>query len=101
MTAHPGCRIKSIRPKNGSAKVIIFPDSSVKDRIGCLRRVRDILDNLSAPMAGAAFVVWDANLQSGGFIAASARSRIPSIAMPEFIKNRLIAAKIEEWGNDE
>lgn len=101
MTAHPGCRIRSIRPKDGSAKILVMPDHATEDRIACLRRVREILDQQGRSLAGVAFVAWDSNMCSSAFIAAASHSRIPVMAMPEFIKNRLIAAKIEEWSNEE
>jgi len=90
---HPGCRIRSVRPKAGGATLVLLPDHATNDRIATLRRVRAVLDEhlRHADIAGIGFLVWGTDFSS------SDHARIPSIAMPEFIKNRLLAAKIEEW----
>jgi hypothetical protein len=49
------------------------------------------------PLVGWALVIWDGNLGSSASLCVGQGSTIPSIAMPEFIKNRLLAAKINEW----
>lgn len=49
---------------------------------------------------GIALVMWDNDGGSSAVLKAYPGSNIPSIAMPEFVKNRLLASKIFEWAKE-
>ena len=62
--------------------------------------MRECLDN-TGDVAGAAFVVWSADNGSSAMMFAGADSRIPSILIPDFVRNRLLAVKIIDWTKDD
>ena len=100
MMAHPGCRIRTVRDKKTGFTLHVLRSEADSSRIAFLRDARTLVDKFrdgAGSIAGFAVVLWDAELQSNAMLRASERSQIPSIAMPEFIKNRLLTAKIEEW----
>jgi hypothetical protein len=93
-----GCRIRSVRPKGrDSARLLVFPDTRKRDRDFVLRIITNNLDAHTGGIAGFAFVVWDNSLASSAELRCSLSGQIPSIAMPEFIKNRVMATKVMEW----
>ncbi len=49
------------------------------------------------PIVGYAVVLWVADGGSIAVARAGEGSTIPSVALPDFARNRLLAAKIEEW----
>jgi hypothetical protein len=69
-------------------------------RVAFLQEMRSLVDDFQEgglPIVGYAVVLWDADGGSSASLRAGRGSSIPSIAMPEFVKNRLLAEKIMEW----
>jgi hypothetical protein len=69
-------------------------------RAHVLGEVKDIVNahgDAGCNIAGFAFVIWASDNASTATVRCGPLSTIPSVAMPEFIKQRLLAAKIEEW----
>ena len=99
---HPGCRIRSVRDKASGFVLHRLQDRSEHARISFLRDMRTLVDAAQRdgrPIVGYAVVLWDAENGSNASLRTGQGSSIPSIAMPEFVKNRLLASKIEEWIN--
>ena len=97
---HPGCRIRSVRDKASGFVLHLLPPQTQRARISFLRDMRDLIDKCQAdglPMVGYAVVLWDAHGGSVAVARAGEGSTIPSVALPDFARNRLLAAKIEEW----
>lgn len=91
-------RIRSVRLKGSDAKLLIFPDLATRDRINAMSWARDTIDRLDRPIVGIAIVVWDANGSSTAALRQDgSRGRIPSIALPEFVRARLMGEKVCEW----
>ena len=96
---HAGCRIRSVRDKASGFVLHLLKPQTERARASFLRDVRDMVDRFhrdGSPIVGYAVVIWGADGASMAALRAGEGSSIPSIAMPEFIKNRLIAAKIDE-----
>lgn len=69
-------------------------------QVNVLRGVRETLSSHLAgdcDIAGYAFVVWGSDNASTADLQCGIRSKIASIAVPDFIRNRLLAKKREDW----
>lgn len=65
-----------------------------------MRETRDMIDGMTKegrPVVGFAMVMWDSENASNAACKAYPGSSIPSIAVPDFVRNRLLAQKIEDW----
>lgn len=102
---HAGCRIKSVRPKGKGAELVLFRSQAQlmddSERRDVVRIIKQCLDNIDAPLAGFAFVAWDNKLASSARLATTDGGIIPVIALPDFIKNRLMGEKILDWMREE
>lgn len=99
-TTHPGCRIKSVTHKTSGFKVVRLTQGHERTRASVLAETRACLDSMETgaqPIVGMALVLWTADGTSDAVVKAYPGSNIPSIALPDFVRNRLLAAKIEEW----
>ena len=67
-----------------------------KSRAHVERMVRKVLDAQGADIAGFAFVVWAKDGASTAD-AQNKTSSIPNILIPDFVRNRLLAERIEAW----
>jgi hypothetical protein len=97
---NPGCRIRSVRDKASGFVLHRLQGRTEQARITFLADMRGLVDAIQSdgmPIVGYAVVLWDADGGSNASLVAGAGSTIPSIAMPEFVKQRLLAAKIQEW----
>lgn len=100
MTIHPGCRIRSVRDKKSGFVLHQLQAGTDQARVSFLRDMRSLVDTAQSdgrPIVGYAVVVWDAENGSSASLQVGRGSSMPSIAMPEFVKNRLLASKILEW----
>ena len=100
---HPGCRIRSVRHKESGFVLHRLEQPVEKARRAIMRETADMIDGFHSEgpaVVGFALVIWDADGGSSATVRAGAGSTIPSIAMPDFVRNRLLAAKINEWGKD-
>ena len=100
MTAHPGCRIGRITHKASGFQVVRLHDGPERTRNAILSETRRMLDGMTQdgrPVVGFALVMWDSDGGSDAACRAYPGSNIPSIAIPDFARNRLLARKIEEW----
>jgi len=91
--------IRRVRFKSGGEVHLLQPTQD-RGRAHVERQVRDCLD-MTDDVAGAAFVVWSADGGSTASIYTSSASRIPSILVPDFVRNRLLAMKIIDWTIDD
>ena len=97
---HSGCRIRSVTHKASGFKVIRMMTGPERTRSAIIREATSMFDAMISdgrPVVGMALVLWDGDGGSAAALKAYPGSLIPSIAMPEFVRNRLLAAKIEEW----
>jgi len=97
-------RLHSVRFKDGGATVrVIHAPPKRKNRADLDRLVRETLafyPSDSCDIGGFAFVVWDAEGAST-CVLANYDGRIPSILIPDFVRNRLLAQKIIQWTMDD
>jgi hypothetical protein len=99
---HPGCRIRSVRDKTSGFVLHRLHNTVERARTSFLCDMRSLIDAAhhdGRPIVGYAVVLWDSDLGSTASLRAGQGSTIPSIAMPEFVKQRLLAAKIAEWAD--
>lgn len=97
---HPGCRIGRVRMKDSGFEIVRLHDGPERTRRAILRETREMLDDMTEdgqPVVGFAMVMWNSNGASSAVCRAYPGSCIPSIAVPDFVRNRLLASKIEEW----
>lgn len=100
---HPNCRIGTVTHKASGFRVVRLSDGPERTRRAILTETRDMIDNMTAdgrPVVGYALVMWDADGGSDAACRAYPGSNIPSIAIPDFARNRLLARKIYEWCKD-
>lgn len=97
---HPGCRIGAVTHKASGFRVVRLSDGPERTRRAIMAETRDMIDGMTAegkPVVGFAMVMWDATGGSDAVCRAYPGSNIPSIAIPDFARNRLLARKIYEW----
>ena len=96
-------RLRSVRYKDGRGELRVMPDHRASDKALIERRVRALLDahHANSDTAGFAMVLWGADGSSTCDMGAGKRSNIPYILIPDFVRNRLLAAKIIDWAADD
>lgn len=97
---HPGCRIGTVTHKASGFRVVRLHDGPERTRAAIMNETRNMIDGMSAdgrPVVGFALVMWDSEGRSDAACRAYPGSDIPSIAIPDFARNRLLAEKIGEW----
>ena len=96
-------RLRSVWYKDGRGELRVMPDHRANDKALVERRIRALLDShhAHADTAGFAIVVWGADGSSTCDLGAGKRSNIPTILVPDFVRNRLLAAKIIDWAMDD
>ncbi len=92
-------RIRSVRMKAGGAKISVIRSEDVDYTASIRSRVEKCLDAQPNPV-GFAFVVWS-NDHNSVADAANYRSNIPTILIPDFVRNRLLAERIVDWAVEE
>ena len=86
-------RIRNVRPKGN---VRLLRAKKDRDREEIERAVRRVLEAQN-DLAGFAIVVWGADFSSTCDMASGPRSNIPSIVIPDLVRARLLAYRIETW----
>lgn len=97
---HPGCRIGAVTHKASGLRVVRLRDGPERTRHAILDETRQMIDGMTMdgrPVVGFALVMWDSSGGSDAACRAYPGSNIPSIAIPDFARNRLPARKIGEW----
>ena len=91
-------RLHSVSFKNGRGSIRVFrgDDCAIIAR----RRMNRVMDALDGPVAGMAVVVWGPDGASTAGMTIGRASRIPQILAPDFVRNRLLAERIESWTLD-
>jgi hypothetical protein len=99
MSAHPNCRIGSVTLRESGLRIVRLTDGVERTRRAILSQVRAMIDGMGTdtPSVGFAFVVWSADGTSNAIGCSYPGSNIPGILIPDFARNRLLAAKIDEW----
>lgn len=103
MAPHPNCRIGTVTLKASGFKIHRLSDSHERTRERVMGETRACFDNMTydgREVVGFALVMWDSDGGSDAVLRAYPGSNIPSIAMPDFVKNRLLAQKIMEWSRE-
>ena len=73
-------------------------DEDLKYVLDMVRRV--MLPHKGQEVAGCTFMVWNVDGSSTCQTDIKDGSRIPSILVPDFVRNRLLAERIERWAVD-
>jgi hypothetical protein len=97
---HPGCRIGTVTLKPSGLRIVRLSSGPERTRRAILTETREMIDGMKAdgrPVVGFAMVMWAADGSSDAACRAYPGSNIPSIAVPDFARNRLLARKIGEW----
>lgn len=88
-------RIVNVTPKDKRFSVITNKKSD--DYQVTMSHVANGVDALNSEIAGFAFVVWGKDGTSVCIQRVKDGSMIPSILVPDFVRNRLLAERIEQW----
>lgn len=97
MTETARVRIGKVRLKNGPV-ILRLPTHNERRTKMAQEWVKCVLDahvTADASVDGFAFVVWDRDGASTCKMIAG--GGIPSILIPDFVRNKLLADKIEDW----
>jgi hypothetical protein len=89
-------RVRSVRYKDGRSVVRLRAPAD-PDRAYIEERVRGVLDAHDHDFCGFAFVVWGSDARSTTFASTNDGSRIPVALIPDFVRNILLADRIEAW----
>lgn len=92
-------RVRRVRMKSGGSIELLRPAEKDPDREQIERAIENVLDEhaITSDFSGFALVVWGDDLCSTGDCAVGARSVIPVIVVPDFVRNYLLAAKIRQF----
>lgn len=94
-------RLRSVRLKSGGGEIRVMRLPSRDEEVNyAKKRIAAAVDAHSGRVAGFAAVIWGADNSSTSLITVNAGSRIPSIYVPDFVRNRLLASQIEAWTMD-
>lgn len=81
----------------GGARLSIFPTSDAT-RGYMERHIHEVFDGHGDDLAGIAIVVWGSDNASTCYSGiGDGKNQIPSILIPDFVRNRLLAERIEKW----
>jgi sorbitol-specific phosphotransferase system component IIBC len=86
--------------KPSGLRIVRLSSGPERTRRAILAETREMIDGMEAngrPVVGFAMVMWDCDGSSDAACRAYPGSNIPSIAIPDFARNRLLARKIGEW----
>lgn len=93
-------RLRRVRYKNGKQIEVFRSPTPEDDRRFVEARIREVLDGHNDRIAGVAIVVWAPDSGSTALMSVNNSSAIPSILVPDFVRNRLLAERIEAWTID-
>lgn len=88
--------------KESGLRIVRLSSGPERTRRTILAETREMIDGMMSdgrPVVGFALVVWDSNGSSDAACRAYPGSQIPGIAVPDFVRNRLLAEKILEWAD--
>ena len=88
-------RLHSVRFKSGGF-IRSMPSTDAADHAYARSRIAEGLQTQGA-VAGFAFVAWDGAGRSTSITHVKNGSMIPTILVPDFVRNRLLAERIERW----
>lgn len=90
-------RLRSVRFKGGGHIVLVKTSKTdLSDRI--VNSAHLMLDSAAGHrIAGYAMVAWDADGTSWSTCRVGQASAIPSVLVPDFVRNKLLAQRIEDW----
>ena len=97
---HPACRIGTVTLKESGLRIVRLHDGPERTRRAIMRETRELHDQMVAdgrPVVGFALVMWDSEGGSAAICKAYPGSSLPSIALPDLARSRLLASKIMEW----
>lgn len=94
-------RISRYKPHGSALWVVCVPNQEDAKREFVERCVDDVIarHNTDGRLGGFAFMVWDTDGAST-VDAANMDGYIPTILIPDFVRNRLLAYRIETWTLD-
>lgn len=91
-------RLRSVRYKDGRGDLrVIHTRTVADDRADVEYFVRRVLDVHAQRIAGYAIVVWAPDQSSTADLGGLPGNTVPTIMIPDFVRNRLLAEKIEMW----
>ena len=97
------CRIGRVTLKQSGLQIVRLQDGPERTRRSILAKTRDLLNDMEDDgrvAVGFALVIWDSTLASLAAVRSYPGSSLPGIAAPDFVRNRLLASKIEEWSRE-
>lgn len=100
MSAHPGCRIRSVKLKGGGPRIVRLTDGAERSYASIMAEMRDLIAGMreeDASPVGFAVIAWDGNFRAWCALKSYPGSPLPPIFVPDFVRNRLLAEKICEW----
>jgi hypothetical protein len=88
-------RIKNVRMKSDNVVLLHEPESVEEGNV--LGLIRWLLARQGSDIVGVAVVIWGSDNGSVAAIETYGKSQRPEILVPDFVRNRLLGSKIEEW----
>lgn len=94
-------RIRRFRPHGSALWVVCVPNQEDEKRDFVWQCVSSVMKRhvTGGRLGGFAFMIWDTD-GSSTVDAANMDGNIPTILIPDFVRNRLLAARIEQWTLD-
>lgn len=92
-------RIGRVTLKRGG-RIELLREPANADRGAIEAHLRETIDAHGQDFAGYAVVFWSSDGGSTADLRLGSNSKIPSILVPDFVRNRLLALQVERWTID-
>jgi len=93
-------RVRRFKPHGTDLWIVCIHESAGNSaRAYALTSARQVISSFGTDLAGFAVVAWGRDLESCAD-ACNFDGRIPAILIPDFVRNRLLAQRIEAWTLD-
>ncbi len=87
--------------KSGGGEIRVLRGTTREDEAQYAEdRMRSLIDAHDTRIAGFAMVIWAPDGASTALTVVNEGSKIPSIMVPDFVRNRLLADTIERWSRN-
>lgn len=91
-------RLRSVKLKSGGGEIRVLHGTTRDDEARYAEdRLKKVIAAHDERIAGFAMVVWAPDGASTALTVVNETSKMPSILVPDFVRNRLLADTIERW----
>ena len=95
-------RIRTATLKSNGLRIVCLKNGHERTYDSIMSEMRELLDSMrehSQPAVGFAIVAWSADTMSWATARSYPGSSIPAIMVPDFVRERLMAERINEWSD--